>query len=100
MSNGALEFLAFRDLEAQDASIDPHVMLVNAAESGQDAETIKDSSAPYWSFVAGQLSKAQVTGAQVQIVWLKEAIKNESEAFPIDADRSTRSRSPTKADSP
>jgi len=87
MSNVLTEFNAFGRLEATDGGVDQSLLLVNGAQAGQDAEAIKDPSAPYWSFVAGQLSKAGVTAAQVQIVWLKEAIARENEPFPTDANR-------------
>jgi hypothetical protein len=50
-----------------------------------NAEKIKDPSYAYWSRVDRRLAAAGTTAAQVQAVWLKEAIAQENEPFPADA---------------
>jgi hypothetical protein len=81
MSNTTLEFQQFQR-EAHSAS---DVVVVDGAFPGQDAEKIKDPSYAYWSRVDGRLAAAGTTAAQVQAVWLKEAIAQENEPFPADA---------------
>jgi hypothetical protein len=90
MSNASLEFNGFRSLERQDAALAPQVVLVNGAEPGQDAEAIDTTSSPYWSFVDMQLARSGVTRLQVGAVWLKEAIADETEPFPADAQQLER----------
>jgi hypothetical protein len=83
MSNTNLESQAF----AQLARGRTPVTIVNGAQGGQDALAIEDANAPYWAYVEGQLTRAGATDADVQAVWLKEAIAGESEPFPQDAQR-------------
>jgi hypothetical protein len=85
MSNTTQEFQAFVDLAADDAHVSDRVKLVDGAQGGQDAETIKDPTARFWSVVDERLSAAGVTARQVQVVWLKEAIARETRPFPADA---------------
>ncbi len=87
MSNTTMEFSAFKALADRDARMSEHLTIVDGAQGGQDAERIKDPSAPFWTVVAERLATAGVTGAQVQAVWLKEAIARENEPFPADARR-------------
>jgi hypothetical protein len=60
---------------------------VDGAQGGQDAEIVKDPNARFWDVVDQRLSAADATSAQVQAVWLKEAIARESNQFPADAKR-------------
>jgi hypothetical protein len=83
MSNTTLEFQQFQR-EAHPAA---DVVVVDGAFPGQDAEKIKDPSYAYWGRVDGRLAAAGATAAQVQAVWLKEAIAQENEPFPADAQR-------------
>jgi hypothetical protein len=83
MSNTTQEFREFQR-EVHPAST---VAVVDGAFGGQDAEKIKDPSYRYWSGVDQRLAAAGATAAQVQAVWLKEAIIRENEPFPADAQR-------------
>lgn len=85
MSNTTQEFKAFIRAAAADRSTSERLVLVDGAQGGQDAETIKDPGAPFWSRVDERLARAGVTRRQVQIVWLKQAIARESRPFPEDA---------------
>ncbi len=87
MSNTTMEFSAFKALADRDPRKSPRVTIVDGAQGGQDAERIKDPAAPFWGVVDQRLAAAGVTGAQVQAVWLKEAIAGENESFPADARR-------------
>ena len=68
-----------------DAGRSSRVLLVNGAEGGATAERIDDPNNRYWTYVDDQLAQAGVSGAQVQTVWLKEAIDGNSGQFPADA---------------
>lgn len=85
MSNTSQEFESFRRLAAGATGLNPKLAIVNGAQGGQDAERIHRSDAPYWSGVDARLSAAGATPAQVQVVWLKQAIAGERRAFPAGA---------------
>jgi hypothetical protein len=87
MSNATLEFSTFEALAAGNPLKSPAVTIVDGAQDGQDAETVKDPGAPYWSVVDARLAAAGATDAQVQAIWLKEAIANQHSRFPQDARR-------------
>jgi hypothetical protein len=86
MSNTTQEFSEFVS-EAAGARTDSHLVIVDGAQGGQDAEIVKDPTARYWQVLDRRLTAAGVTGAQVQAVWLKEAIARPTETFPADAKR-------------
>ncbi|TMK32982.1 MAG: SDR family oxidoreductase [Actinobacteria bacterium] len=46
---------------------------------------MKDPSARFWSVVDARVGAAGATAAQVQAVWLKEAIARQANRFPADA---------------
>jgi hypothetical protein len=85
MSNTTQEFSAFKRLADADPRKNPALTIVDGAQGGQDAEIVKDPNARFWSVVGARLALAGATPAQVQAVWLKEAIARPSEAFPADA---------------
>jgi hypothetical protein len=87
MSNTTQEFSAFKRVADIDPRKNPAVTIVDGAQGGQDAEIIKDPNARFWNIVGARLSLAGATAAQVQAVWLKEAIARESNPFPADAKR-------------
>lgn len=86
MSNTTQEFSEFVR-ESASARTDPHLVIVDGAQGGQDAEIVSNPSADYWQVLDRRLAAAGVTDAQVQAVWLKEALKGPTEAFPADAKR-------------
>jgi hypothetical protein len=85
MSNTTAEFGLFKRLADRDKAKSANVTIVDGAQGGADAETIKTPDAAYWEFVEERLAAAGATDAQVQAIWLKEAIAGESRAFPRDA---------------
>ncbi|MGH6784035.1 MAG: hypothetical protein ACREBP_05360 [Sphingomicrobium sp.] len=87
MSNTRQESASLVTMAATDPLRHPAVVVVNGAQGGQDAVRISDPAAAYWTFVDQQLSLAGTTPAQVQAVWLKEAIAGPRETFPADATR-------------
>src|SRR5438105_13048160 len=89
MSNTTQEWQAFMQLlhSAVDRLYSPAVTVVDGAQGGQDAEIVKDPSAQFWANVEQRLAQAGATDAQVQAVWLKEAIARPTEQFPADAQR-------------
>jgi hypothetical protein len=68
----------FLDAARDDKDINPQVVLVNGAQGGRSAFMIQNPDdgsigEQYWKeWVAGKLKAADVTAAQVQVIWLKE----------------------------
>jgi hypothetical protein len=85
MSNTTQEFSAFKRLADADARKNRQLTIVDGAQGGQDAEIIKDPTARFWSVVDARIAAAGANAAQVQAVWLKEAIAREGNPFPADA---------------
>jgi len=85
MSNTTQEFSVFRQRVAALPQRNPRLVIVDGAQGGQDAERVKDPAASFWRVVDERLRAAGVTGAQVQVAWVKEAIAGESRPFPGDA---------------
>jgi hypothetical protein len=87
MSNTTQEFSTFKRIADSDARKNPALTIVDGAQGGQDAEIVKNPSARFWNVVDQRLRVAGTSAAQVQAVWLKEAIARESNPFPADAKR-------------
>jgi hypothetical protein len=90
MSNTTQESQVFVQLARASSRQGPHVTIVDGAQGGQDAEKIKAAAAPYWQLLTQRLRSVGVTDAQVQAVWLKQAIIRPTEPFPADAQRLER----------
>ncbi len=86
MSNTRYEFEQFIAQEKTDTQLNPKLVIVDGAQGGWDAELAKTVDF-HWTNIDGYLRNAGVNGKQVQVVWLKEAIAQEAEAFPTDANR-------------
>lgn len=85
MSNTTQEFSTFKSIADADPEKNPNLTIVDGAQGGQDAETIRNPNAQFWTIVDQRLTSANATREQVQTVWLKEAIAGENRAFPSDA---------------
>ena len=85
MSNTTQEFSTFKRLADADGRKSAQLTIVDGAQGGQDAEIVKDPSAHFWSVVDARLAVAGASAAQVQALWLKEAIAREAAPFPRDA---------------
>ncbi|MCX6134385.1 MAG: T9SS type A sorting domain-containing protein [Ignavibacteriales bacterium] len=85
MSNTTQEFSAFKSIADKDPNKNPKLMIVDGAQGGQTAALIADPSAGFWVEVERRLLAAGVGNQQVQIVWLKEADANPTQAFPTHA---------------
>lgn len=90
LSNTSSESDAFITLSRADALRAPAVMIVNGAQGGASADLIADPTHPYWSLVGTRLAKAGVTPAQVQVLWLKEALASPTAQFPTHAEELQR----------
>lgn len=80
MSNTTQEFSFFKELADADPNKSAHVVIVDCAQGGQAASewaypeklSRKDRPSP-WVVMDQRLAKADVTAAQVQVVWVKQA---------------------------
>jgi len=90
MSNTNQAFGGFMRVATNDKDINPKVVLVNGAQGGMTAALIQNEggSRPngqpvsYWPRVDNLLAQAEVTRAQVQAVWIKQADAGPNEGFP------------------
>jgi hypothetical protein len=86
MSNTSQASTGFEKAMAGDKDINPQVLFVNGAVGGMTAAAIQDpesgSGGKYWAAVDERLKKANVTRAQVQAIWIKEADAGPSQGFP------------------
>ncbi|MSR40137.1 MAG: hypothetical protein EXS02_15040 [Planctomycetes bacterium] len=85
MSNTAQEFSTWVATANADPNRNPAVAVVDGAQGGQDATIIANPAANFWTVVDQRLAAAAVTPAQVQVVWLKEAIAGVNGGFPASA---------------
>jgi len=69
---------AFKYRADRDPSENPQLTIVDGAQGGQDASQWTNINGATWSNVVLRLNAAGVTTNQVQAIWLKEAIANES----------------------
>jgi len=86
MSNATQEWSAFMSLALQDPDLNSRLVIVDGAEGGRDARDISNPGSTYWSqTIPSRLANAGVTAAQVQVLWLKEAVARPTASFPDDA---------------
>jgi hypothetical protein len=85
MSNTTQEYTVFKQIADTDRTKNPRLLVVDGAQSSQTAAIISIPSASYWSNVDQKLTSAGVTRQQVQVVWIKEADANPTQAFPTHA---------------
>jgi hypothetical protein len=85
MSNTYLEFSAFSSLATTDGAVDRRIVFVNGAQPGADATRFAQANSSSWTNLDQAIVDKGVTANQVQVIWLKEAIANETRAFPTDA---------------
>jgi len=85
MSNTTQEFSRFVQL-ARDKTA-PAVVLVDAAQGGQDAPKWTSADMRTWSVLDERLKAAGVTAKQVQVAWIKQAVAGPARdgAFPAHA---------------
>lgn len=81
MSNTRKEFAAFIPL-ARNAKWD-RVRVLNAAKANYDAPTMANPNSDYWIYVDRVLTNNALTPPQLQVVWLKQAVRLERDSFPL-----------------
>jgi hypothetical protein len=84
-SNATQEFTRFKTHAEADPALNSRLVLVDCAKFQQGADVISNPNAEYWNLVDDRLAEAGVTPAQVQAVWLKEALPFPTEVWPESA---------------
>lgn len=86
MSNTTQEWGAgFMPRATNDPSMNPRLVLVDGAQGGQAATDWTNYYSRTWTNVQMRLQNAGVTTNQVQIIWMKHARRNPTQAFPLHA---------------
>ena len=87
MSNTTMEFSAFVQGANADSRKAANVVMVDAAQGGKDATAWATADAQPWRVAAQKLEGAGVSPAQVQAVWIKQALMGPREGFPSETER-------------
>ena len=87
MSNTTQEFGMFVPMAHADARKAPHVFVVDAAQGGKDADAWAAADAQPWTVAEQRLHNAGTSPAQVQAIWIKQALKGPREGFPAETQR-------------
>jgi hypothetical protein len=83
MSNATQEFAAFKSFSDADRFRRPGLVVVDGAQGGVPADEMANPAAAYWTTtLPARLAAAGVTPAQVQVVWLKNALAAPTGGFP------------------
>jgi hypothetical protein len=86
MSNTTQEFSTFKPLADAYPAKNPNLVIVDGAQGAMTAARIIQTETPagkqFWDTVAERLEQANVTPAQVQVAWVKEADAGPSSKFP------------------
>ncbi len=87
MSNTTMEFSSFVQMANGDTRKAPKVVVVDAAQGGRDANAWATADAQPWGVAAERMRNAGVSPAQVQAVWIKQAIAGPRAGWPSEAER-------------
>ena len=87
MSNTTQEFSTFVPLANADSRKAAHVVIVDAAQGGKDATAWASADAQPWRVAEEKLRAANVSPAQVQAVWIKQALMGPQAGFPSETER-------------
>ena len=82
MSNTTQEYSTFVNLSATFPNLHPRLRIIDGAQGGQHAEIIVDPTANFWTVINQRLAQAGLTPAQVQAVWIKQAVPGPATSFP------------------
>jgi hypothetical protein len=87
MSIARTEFLTFTNDVMADPARNQAVTLVNGAQNGWSAQFVADpnQNSVFWYNVDAELLSSSVTPLQVEVVWLKEAVADPWQIFPLSA---------------
>lgn len=78
LSNTNQEWSRFERESDRTGAHAAHLVLVDAAQGGQDVFTMDEAGDAYWSLFDDRLEAAGVDPDQVQVVWLKQSVGGEA----------------------
>ncbi len=84
MSNTQQETRRWQIRAAKDTGLNPRLAIVCGAQGAQTAHLIANPNAPYWKIPVERLQEMDLTPAQVQVVWFKEANPMPTEPWPAE----------------
>src|SRR5262249_45523043 len=84
MSDTTMKFQRFQKLAAGDSSLNPRLVILDGAQSGQVVWVTAKPHAVYWDVVDERLAAAGVTRKQVQAAWVLQAIPGPSRPWPVE----------------
>ena len=87
MSNTTQEFSAFLPKAKTDGRKARHVVVVDGAQGGKDATAWASADAQTWAVAEQRLRAEGVTPAQVEAVWIKQALIGPQTGFPAETER-------------
>jgi hypothetical protein len=73
MSNANMFFSTFREQSIAFPQFNPRVTMVNGATGGKDIDNLLDPNDSYWTSVDQKMAAAQLTNAQLQVIWFEQA---------------------------
>ena len=87
MSNTTQEFSRFKSIADKDERKNPRLLIVDGAQGGRDAADWATTQQP-WDRALQLLSRAGASPAQVQVIWIKQALKGPARLgdFPKHSD--------------
>lgn len=86
MSNTTQEWGgSFLPLANADPSKNPRLILIDGAQGGKPATDWTNFNSTTWTTVQQRLDSADLSSNQVQVLWMKQARRNPTEAFPSHA---------------
>lgn len=88
MSNASMEFARFVQLAQDDPLRAPRVVVVDGAQPGQTANVWAHPDSGVWDVFDQRLAAAGLAPAQLQVIWLKQAIGRPDQhgGFPVHAE--------------
>lgn len=86
MSNTTMEFGTFKRLADADAHKAPNLVIVDCAQGGRTASAWATNDQP-WDVAMTRIKAADVSPAQVQVMWLKEANAQPTTGYPAATDQ-------------
>jgi hypothetical protein len=90
MSNATQEFSVFVPMAMQATDRHPRLLVIDCARGGQAAQDMLSPHAAYWDTVATRLRGRGSSPAQVQAVWLKQAMRAPTGGFAVASDTLAR----------
>ncbi len=87
LSNTSSEFQVFQHLVSACGTVNAKLVLVNAAQPRKSAEVMAVADSNYWRVTERRIKQDKLTAQQIQVVWIKTAVKDPTAPFPAEPKR-------------